>query len=120
MLRFIILAATASVAFVSPSFADPDPQETPYEVVYFGDLNLKYDADADQMMRRIDRASNNVCNDRVGNSGLQERINVANCAQVAERRAVIDVNHPNIDRRHYGAPPRVIIEPEDTDYSNGK
>ena len=63
MLRFIILAATASVAFVSPSFADPDPQETPYEVVYFGDLNLKYDADADQMMRRIDRASNNVCND---------------------------------------------------------
>ncbi|GAN00180.1 hypothetical protein U91I_03845 [alpha proteobacterium U9-1i] len=111
MLRTLILA-TATIAFATPALADPDPQEVPYEVVRYGDLDLDYQADANVMVRRIARASDNVCGDDSSVVSLQERARANRCERVAERQAVADVGHPNVSARYYGRRPVVTVDDE--------
>lgn len=111
MLRTLILASAAAL-IATPAFADPDPQEIPYEIVRYGDLDLDYQPDANTMVRRIARASDNVCGDQTGVVALGERMRSNQCERIAERQAVSDVGHPNVSARYYGRRPVVTIEDE--------
>lgn len=111
MLRTLILASAAAI-IATPAFADPDPQEQPYEIVYYGDLDLDYQPDANTMVRRIERASDDVCGDQTGARPIQERMRANRCEHVAERQAVADVGHPNVSAHYYGRRPVVTIEDE--------
>lgn len=111
MLRTLILA-TAAAIIATPALADPDPQEQPYEIVRYGDLDLNHQPDANVLVSRIARASDNVCGDDHGNVGLGERMRSNRCEAVAERQAVADVGHPNVSARYYGRRPVVTIDDE--------
>jgi UrcA family protein len=121
MRRIYLLCVAALLASAAPAVA----QEAQQRVVRYGDLNLDNPHGARVLVRRINQASGDVCNDRTGPRPLTENAIVHACKDEAAENAVADVDHPMVTAEYYGRrEPRVIIEdegapPEDSDDYNG-
>ena len=121
MRRIHLLCAVVLLGSAAPALA----QEAQQRVVHYGDLNLDNPHGARVLVRRIEQASGDVCNDRTGPRPLTENAIVHACKAEATENAVADVDHPMVTAEYYGRrEPRVIIEDEgapadDDDYYSG-
>ncbi|WP_395645545.1 UrcA family protein [Terricaulis sp.] len=97
--------ALAATAFTVQAFAQ-DPQS---RVVAYGDLDLNSRQGADTLVRRIEQASDQVCDQRSGpRTIIQDQISDV-CSIETEEQAVADVAHPNVSASYYGYRPQVIV-----------
>jgi UrcA family protein len=118
-LSLIGAAALALTAVASPVYAQVlEPEQ---EVVRFGDLNLDYSGDADELIVRLQRAAGRVCGARQGVQPVAQFRADRDCMIETTEIAVRDVGHPMVLARYYDVNPRVIIEEGDADpyYDDG-
>lgn len=119
MARFTTLLC-ASVALAAGAFTVQAFAEEPNaRVVTYGDLDLNSPQGADQLVRRIERASDQVCDQRSGPRTIVQDQIADSCSVETEEQAVRDVAHPNVTASYYGYTPSVIVV-EDGAYPDKK
>ena len=74
-------------------------QDIESRVVRYGDLNLKYEQDAEALIDRIENAANDVCD--TNTRDLAVRRAERECAAETEEVAVDDVDHPTVTTSYY-------------------
>jgi UrcA family protein len=120
-----LFTAVCAVALVSglaiaPSFAQSD-YDSRQERVYIGDLDPYDRGDAQILLDRIERASNNVCDNRMPEPPTELEQEAA-CEFHATEEAVISVGNPVLLALHRGYDPSIAVEaegsadPYDSDY----
>jgi UrcA family protein len=107
--------ACASLLLLAAGAPAAAEEELRSEVVYFGDLDLDAEAGASVLIRRIERASFNVCGDRAGRRPVTEVQYVGACAAETQEDAISDVGHPVVTALYYGYSPQVVIEDDSAD-----
>lgn len=107
--------ALAATAFTVQAFAE-DPQS---RVVAYGDLDLNSEQGADALVRRIEQASDAVCDQRAGPRTIIQDQTSDVCSIETEEQAVRDVGHPNVTGAYYGYTPEVVVG-EDEYYPDKK
>lgn len=103
----LALATAIGLAFAAPALAQSQPEE---RVVTYGDLNLNSRAGADELIRRIDNAAEQVCGVNDGRTNTrQAQINRA-CEVESTDNGVYDTNHPVVIARYEGSGYAIIEE----------
>jgi len=119
-----LFTAVCAVALLSaatlPAFADPSDYEHRSQRVYLGDLDTSNEHDADIAPNRIQRAADNVCDDRMPQPPTVIR-NEQACEFEATDEAVHDTGSPTLIARHQGLDLRVVVSDGDSgDYYDPK
>jgi UrcA family protein len=96
----IAIAALFAAASAAPAIAQVT--ETRSQVVYFGDLNLDSPHGAHRLVRRIERASAEVCGGHEGMRPLEELGDRDRCRAEAAHNAVADVDAPMVTSEYNG------------------
>ena len=120
----VCVTAFVIAAFAVPSFARDNSSgtsrnEVRHQVVSYSDLNLNSARGADELLRRISSAADNVCGNRTGPRPLDEHRFTRGCIANAQEEAVYDVGHPLVMARYYGRTPEVIIDDQYSYYRDG-
>jgi len=90
---FTLALASALTLVAAPAFAYPN-DEVRQQVVSYADLNVKTPAGANELVNRIENASDNVCSDP--GSIITSRRAERQCERVAEADAVAQVGVPTV------------------------
>jgi len=109
-----LLTAACVAALLSgaalPAFAQSD-YETRSERVYIGDLDPYDRHDAQTLLDRIERASDNVCDSRMPEPPTELEREAA-CESIATEEAVLEVGNPVLLALHRGYDPSIAVEAE--------
>lgn len=97
--------ALAATAFTVQAFADPPQQR----VVTYGDLDLNSPQGADTLVRRIEQASDQVCDQRAGPRTIVQDQTSDVCAVETREQAVRDVGNNNVTASYYGYTPSIEV-----------
>jgi UrcA family protein len=100
-------ASALLLAFASPAFAQDRNRQ---QVVEYGDVDQYSDRGADQILRRVQNASENVCGDQPGAMPVTQRDAIRDCTNQTMDQAVADIDNSIITARYYGVSPEVIVE----------
>jgi UrcA family protein len=110
MTRLAVRSMTVAIAaIIAPSLACAQTAfrvtgDVASETVRYDDLNLKTQAGASHMMRRLDIAADSVCGGEPGgNSGLGARTEYQSCRAAALRAAIRQVDAPMLTALVEGA-----------------
>jgi UrcA family protein len=96
-------------AYPPPQLSDPRNSYPPRDServqrqgeALVGDLDLSNRADAETMLRRIDRTAQQVCGGRPDTREIKEMQGYRKCLREAKDRAVADLNSPVVTDLHY-------------------
>lgn len=108
-MRLLTAACIAAIIGVTATPAFADEYETRQQRVYYGDLDPYDRRDANTLLGRIDRAADNVCDDRMPQppSAHQDE---AICEAIAREDAVRDVANPVVTAMHRGYAPAIDVD----------
>lgn len=110
----LVLGSTLALSFAAPAFADP--QEPRRQVVSQDGLDTYSDEGADNLIRRLRNASENVCGDRSGPEPVVQEHMTRVCTYETTANAIAQADNSVVTARYYGYEPTIVVD----DYSGVK
>ncbi|MGE0740550.1 MAG: UrcA family protein [Hyphomonadaceae bacterium] len=104
-IRLISIAALAFAA-ASPALA----QNHESRVVTYGELDLQSDEGADTLIRRIENAARDVCNDDTSTRPISVEDQIDACRVETTQEGIRNVANNHVTGRYYGYEPEIVVD----------